>query len=58
MEQEEERLANMMVELLQRLRASKPTDRSEKARSVAVTITEFEKMLAYYKAYVVEEWTV
>lgn len=56
--EDEKKLANDMVELLQKLRASKPTDRSEKARSVAVTITEFEKMLAYYKAYVVDGWTL
>ena len=54
----QETLIDEMVELLQKLRASKPEDRSEKARRIAVTITEFEKVLAYYRAFVVENWTV
>lgn len=51
-------LESEMIELLQKLRASKPEDRSEKARRVAVTITELEKVIAYYRGFVVEGWTV
>lgn len=55
---QDQALIDQMIELLQKLRASKPDDRSEKARRIAVTITEYEKMLAYYHAFVVENWTV
>lgn len=51
-------LSDEMIELLQRLRKSKPEDRSEKARRIAVTITEIEKVIAYYRSFVIEEWTV
>lgn len=35
-----------------RLQASKPEERSDIARRIAVTATELEKVLAYYKTYV------
>ena len=37
------------------LRFAKPDDRSEKARRYAVTVTELEKVVAYFKTYVVDE---
>lgn len=55
---EEQELENQMVELLQKLRASKQQMSGEQARRVQITITEYEKMLAYYHAYVVNNWTV
>ena len=39
---------------LQRLRDAKPDDRSELARRYAVTITELEKVYAYFLAWVIE----
>lgn len=33
---------------------NKPGDRSERDRSFAVTITELEKVLAYFKVFVVD----
>ncbi len=44
----------MMKELLHQLRAAKPTDRNELARRYAVTITEQEKVLAYFNTFVIE----
>lgn len=41
--------------LLEEMRRAKPDDRSEKARRYAVTITEFEKVAAYFKTYVMDE---
>ena len=38
-----------------RLQQSKPEDRSGAARAIAVTITELEKVIAYYRVYVVEQ---
>ena len=43
-----------MQEILKLLRAAKPEDRSEESRRYAVTITEFEKVVAYFKTFVVE----
>lgn len=37
------------------LNVAKPNERSEKARRYAVTITEMEKALAYFKTYVIDE---
>jgi hypothetical protein len=39
--------------LLNRLKASKPDDRSEEDRCWAVTITELEKVIAYYEFWVI-----
>lgn len=41
-----------LVETLAYLRSAKPNERSELARKYAVTITEFEKIFAYFKVYV------
>lgn len=40
---------------LREMRDSKPDERSEKARRYAVSITEIEKVLAYFHDYVVND---
>lgn len=40
---------------LKEMRESKPDERSEKARRYAVSITEMEKVLAYFHDYVVND---
>lgn len=45
-----------MKEAYGALVAMKPAERSELARRVAVTITEFEKMMGYYQSFVIPEW--
>jgi len=42
-------------EAMRKLRASKPDERSEKARRYAVTITEMEGVLARFHMYVVND---
>jgi len=37
------------------LKANKPDERSEKARKYAVTITEMEKVCAYFNTYVIND---
>lgn len=37
------------------LRAAQPASRSERARRYAVTITEYEKMLSFFRVMVCEE---
>lgn len=49
---EAEQVLKDMQEVLEALRAIKPEDRSEQARRIQVTITEYEKVIAYYMAYV------
>ena len=44
-----------MRDLLRKLRDAKPEERNELARRYAVTITELEKVLAYFWAYVTSE---
>lgn len=39
-----------------KLKASKPDDRSEKARRYAVAITEMEKAMSYFDTMVVQEF--
>jgi hypothetical protein len=39
-----------------KLKASKPEDRSEKARRYAVTITEMEKAMAYFFTMVTQDF--
>lgn len=39
---------------LQKLRDAKPDERNELARRYAVTITELEKVYAYFLAWVIE----
>ena len=45
---------SQMQLLLDSLTAEKPNDRSELDRRYAVTITEIEKIIAYFKTYVVD----
>lgn len=45
---------NDMVELWEKLKAAKPTERNETARRYAVAITEYEKAMAYFNTFVVE----
>jgi hypothetical protein len=42
----------LMEEALDALCAAKPDERSEEARRYAVTITELEKVIAYFKVFV------
>ena len=42
----------LLEKALESLRNAKPEDRSEIARRYAVTITELEKVVAYFKVYV------
>lgn len=44
-----------MEATLQTLRDAKPDERSELARRYAVAITEYEKSLAFFKFYVVDQ---
>lgn len=44
----------ILRDILQKLRANKPSERSERSRHYAVTITEMEKVYAYFKTFVVE----
>lgn len=39
---------------LTELRTHKPEERSEKARQYAVTITELEKVIGYFKMFVID----
>ena len=48
----QEEVFQKMKDTLEALRALKPEDRSEKARRIQITITEYEKMIAYYKTFV------
>jgi len=45
----------MIEDTLKQLRNAKPDERSEKARRYAVTITEMEKVYAYFKTFVIDE---
>jgi hypothetical protein len=47
-----QQLARLQHEL-SLMKANKPNNRSEMDRAWAVTITEFEKMIAYFRVYVV-----
>ena len=43
-----------LQEALETLRHARPDDRSELARRYAVTITEMEKVIAYYTVFVAQ----
>lgn len=45
-----------MLRAYRKLKASKPEDRSEKARRYAVTITEMEKAMAYFFTMVTQDF--
>lgn len=49
----EQDLLEKLAALLEDMRLAKPEDRSETARRYAITITELEKVYAYFKTYVV-----
>lgn len=44
-----------LAEAMLYLREAKPTEKSEVARRYAVTITDLEKVVAYFQVYVVED---
>ena len=46
---------NSLLTALKSLRANKPSERSEKARRYAVTITEMEKVYSYFKTFVLDD---
>ena len=43
-----------LTDCLRVLRINKPNERGERARRYAVTITEMEKVLSYFKTYISE----
>ena len=49
---EAEEALHKMQETFESLRKIKPEERSEQARRIQVTITEYEKVIAYYMTYV------
>lgn len=49
-----ERINNLLQEALLRLKSYKPNDRSDMDRCYAVTITEMEKIIAYFQMYAVD----
>jgi hypothetical protein len=51
----ENELLVKMNALLEELRKAKPEDKGELARRYAITITDFEKVVAYFKTYIVPE---
>lgn len=48
------RIFQELQQVLEKLRNYKPNERSEKSRRYAVTITEMEKVLSYFKVMVVD----
>ena len=51
-----ERLLSLLLGVLEEFRKAKPEERSEEARRHAVTtITELEKVIAYFKTFVVDK---
>jgi hypothetical protein len=48
----DEQIDSKMRDLLGVLRANKPNDRSEKDRRFAITITDMEKLFAYFHTFV------
>ena len=53
-ESSEQGMLRNLMESLALLRVHKPEQRSETARAWAVSITEMEKVVAYFKVYVVD----
>lgn len=52
MNESEHDVIEKLQDALNALRKAKPDDRSEVARRYAVTITEMEKVIAYYSTYI------
>lgn len=48
-------LLRSMEEVLQQMRDAKPSGRNELGRRFSVAITEYEKSLAFFKFYVVDQ---
>lgn len=44
-----------LQEVIALMRAHKPEERNEKARRYAVSVTEMEKVIAYFKTYVIDQ---
>lgn len=53
-ESKEHEIWNAMVDLWRMLKEAKPEERSETARRYAVTLTELEKVMGYYNAFVMQ----
>ncbi len=51
----EEKIWSQMMDLWQALDTAKPQDRNESARRYAVTVTEFQKVMAYFHTFVMQE---
>lgn len=47
-------MLSVLMDALAKLREAKPSERSEKSERYAVTITEMEKVVAYFKTWVVD----
>ena len=45
-----------MERCLAELKGDRPNDRSEIDRRYAITITDFEKVMAYFKTYIIDEY--
>lgn len=54
-ESKEHEIWATMAALWTMLKEAKPEERSELARRYAVTLTEFEKVMGYYYAFVMHE---
>lgn len=46
---------DQMLALWKKMENSRPADRSEQARRIAVAITEYQKVMAYWHTFVMEE---
>jgi len=46
----------LMERCLAEIKGDRPNDRSEIDRRYAITITDFEKVMAYFKTYIVDEY--
>jgi len=50
----DDRVFGSMKSLLDEMKSFKPNDRGEKDRAYAVTITELEKLIAYFAMFVMK----
>lgn len=48
-------MASILKDTLSKLREMKPDERSERSRRYAITITEMEKVVAYFKTWIIDE---
>lgn len=53
--EDEQRVGEALLGALKTLRTNKPTERNERARRYAVTITEMEKVWAYFHTWVIAD---